>query len=178
MMASCNVLGAVRIYEAPDVVDASRWNLIHELQAFHTRCGCVTWSLSRMHRPLIAVGSDEKKAGGKERVVIYENIDGLRKWHRIHSLVFDLPCPITDLKWVRIFGSGTFRSQTFRSNELHSLNCPVFSVITWLFQIINCLRSQKEHFYVHLIKVTTGNFVQKNQQKKFGWKNWKPFFLV
>ncbi|KAF1760538.1 hypothetical protein GCK72_008787 [Caenorhabditis remanei] len=99
MMASCNVLGAVRIYEAPDVVDASRWNLIHELQAFHTRCGCVTWSLSRMHRPLIAVGSDEKKAGGKERVVIYENIDGLRKWHRIHSLVFDLPCPITDLKF-------------------------------------------------------------------------------
>ncbi|CAL2037760.1 CBN-NPP-18 protein [Caenorhabditis brenneri] len=99
MMASCNVLGSIRIYEAPDIVDASRWNLIHELQAFHTRCGCVAWSLSRMHRPLIAVGSDEKKAGGKERVVIYENIDGLRKWQRIHSLIFDMPCPITDLKF-------------------------------------------------------------------------------
>ncbi|CAA16333.1 Nucleoporin SEH1 [Caenorhabditis elegans] len=99
MMASCNVLGTVRIYEAPDIVDASRWNLIHELQAFHTRCGCVTWSLSRMHRPLIAVGSDEKKAENKKRVVIYENIDGLRKWQRINSLVFDLPCPITDLKF-------------------------------------------------------------------------------
>ncbi|CAI2348861.1 unnamed protein product [Caenorhabditis sp. 36 PRJEB53466] len=99
MMASCNVLGAVRIYEAPDIVDASRWNLIHELQAFHTRCGCIAWSQSRMHRPLIAVGSDEKKAEGTERIVIYENVDGLRKWQRIHGLNFDFACPLTDLKF-------------------------------------------------------------------------------
>lgn len=98
-MASCNASGTVRIYEAPDIVDASRWNLIHDLQAFHTRCGCITWSQSRMHRPLIAVGSDDKKAANTERIVIYENVDGLKKWQRIHSLKFDLSLPVTDLKF-------------------------------------------------------------------------------
>ncbi|CAD6185886.1 unnamed protein product [Caenorhabditis auriculariae] len=99
MLASVSAQGTVRVYEAPDVMDLSKWSLIHELQAFYTRCGCVTWSHSRIHRPLIAVGSDEKKSENNERIVVYEYIDALRKWQRVVALKLDLPSPVTDLKF-------------------------------------------------------------------------------
>ncbi|CAI5445952.1 unnamed protein product [Caenorhabditis angaria] len=99
VLASCTALGSIRIYEAPNIMDISRWSLNHELQAFHTRCGCITWSQSRMHKSLIAVGSDEKTSESTQRIVIYENADGLRKWQRIIAIKLDLPAPVTDLRF-------------------------------------------------------------------------------
>ncbi|CAB3402014.1 unnamed protein product [Caenorhabditis bovis] len=99
LIAAVTAHGTIRIYEAADVMDISNWALIHELQAFHTRCGCVTWSISRMHRPLLAVGSDEKKSETNERIVVYENVDGLRKWQRLVTIKLDLPNPVTDLRF-------------------------------------------------------------------------------
>ncbi|VDM59456.1 unnamed protein product [Angiostrongylus costaricensis] len=91
--------GIVRIYEAADVMDLSRWSLCHELQAFYTRCGCVEWSRSRIHRPLLAVSSDDKRAENDERIVIYEYSETLRKWQRVASLRLDLAFPVTDLRF-------------------------------------------------------------------------------
>uniref|UniRef100_A0A1I7XAQ4 Phosphoglucomutase n=1 Tax=Heterorhabditis bacteriophora TaxID=37862 RepID=A0A1I7XAQ4_HETBA len=68
-------------------------------QAFYTRCGCVAWSRSRIHRPLLAVASDDKKAASDERIVIYEHNENLRKWQRIVALKLDLPSPVTDLSF-------------------------------------------------------------------------------
>ncbi|VDL74025.1 unnamed protein product [Nippostrongylus brasiliensis] len=99
MLATVSAQGIVRIYEAADVMDLSRWSLCHELQAFYTRCGSVEWSRSRIHRPLLAVASDDKRAENDERIVIYEHNENLRKWQRVVSLRLDLAFPVTDLRF-------------------------------------------------------------------------------
>ncbi|KAE9420053.1 hypothetical protein Angca_005685, partial [Angiostrongylus cantonensis] len=99
ILATVSAQGIVRIYEAADVMDLSRWSLCHELQAFYTRCGCVEWSRSRIHRPLLAVSSDDKRAENDERIVIYEYSETLRKWQRVASLRLDLAFPVTDLRF-------------------------------------------------------------------------------
>ncbi|CAJ0598252.1 unnamed protein product [Cylicocyclus nassatus] len=99
MLATVSAQGVVRIYEAADVMDLSRWSLCHELQAFYTRCGSVEWSRSRIHRPLLAVASDDKRAENDERIVIYEHNENLRKWQRVVSLRLELAFPVTDLKF-------------------------------------------------------------------------------
>ncbi|KAL6726495.1 hypothetical protein Aduo_008462 [Ancylostoma duodenale] len=99
MLATVSAQGIVRIYEAADVMDLSRWSLCHELQAFYTRCGSVEWSRSRIHRPLLAVASDDKRAENDERIVIYEHNENLRKWQRVISLRLDLAFPVTDLRF-------------------------------------------------------------------------------
>lgn len=99
MLATVSAQGIVRVYEAADVMDLSRWSLCHELQAFYTRCGSVEWSRSRIHRPLLAVASDDKRAVSDERIVIYEHNENLRKWQRVVSLKLDLPFPVTDLRF-------------------------------------------------------------------------------
>ncbi|PIO61474.1 hypothetical protein TELCIR_17002 [Teladorsagia circumcincta] len=67
--------------------------------AFYTRCGSVEWSRSRIHRPLLAVASDDKRAENDERIVIYEHNENLRKWQRVVSLRLDLAFPVTDLRF-------------------------------------------------------------------------------
>ncbi|EPB72909.1 WD domain, G-beta repeat protein [Ancylostoma ceylanicum] len=86
MLATVSAQGIVRIYEAADVMDLSR-------------CGSVEWSRSRIHRPLLAVASDDKRAENDERIVIYEHNENLRKWQRVISLRLDLAFPVTDLRF-------------------------------------------------------------------------------
>ncbi|KAJ1362009.1 hypothetical protein KIN20_021415 [Parelaphostrongylus tenuis] len=121
ILATVSAQGIVRIYEAADVMDLSRWSLCHELQAFYTRCGCVEWSRSRIHRPLLAVSSDDKRAENDERIVIYEYNETLRKWQRVASLRLDLAFPVTDLRFSPI-SLATSHQLAVAAGDVHVYN--------------------------------------------------------
>ncbi|XP_035225824.1 nucleoporin SEH1-like, partial [Stegodyphus dumicola] len=89
-MATCSADGVVRIYEAPDVMNLSQWSLHHEIPCKHP-CSSISWNLSRMHPPMIAVGIDESQqtAGGK--VVLCEYNENSRRWLRVETLPVNDP---------------------------------------------------------------------------------------
>ncbi|VDM66273.1 unnamed protein product [Strongylus vulgaris] len=123
--ATVSAQGIVRIYEAADVMDLSRWSLCHELQAFYTRCGSVEWSRSRIHRPLLAVASDDKRAENDERIVIYEHNENLRKWQRVISLRLELSFPVTDLKFSPIAVADSHQLAV-AAGDVHIYNIKVY----------------------------------------------------
>ncbi|KAL3313691.1 Nucleoporin SEH1 [Cichlidogyrus casuarinus] len=61
-LACIDVGGFLRIYEAHDVMNLSQWTL-----QFDSRTGkpgsCLSWSLSRLDTPLIAIGSSDSEVG-------------------------------------------------------------------------------------------------------------------
>ncbi|KAK3927545.1 Nucleoporin SEH1 [Frankliniella fusca] len=84
-LATCSTDGVIRIYEAPDVMNLSQWTLQHEIQC-KQQCSCLTWShsFSRLHPPMIAVGSDDNNPANGSKVAIYE-YGGIR-WTKTESL--------------------------------------------------------------------------------------------
>ena len=55
----------VRIYEAQDVMNLSQWSPRDEIHV-KLPCSCISWnpSVSRLHPPMVAVGSDEAAGVG------------------------------------------------------------------------------------------------------------------
>uniref|UniRef100_A0A914C3Z8 Nucleoporin SEH1 n=1 Tax=Acrobeloides nanus TaxID=290746 RepID=A0A914C3Z8_9BILA len=47
MIATCNALGKVIIYEAEDVLDLDNWTIVFEGEVFKHRCGSLSWSTNR-----------------------------------------------------------------------------------------------------------------------------------
>ncbi|XP_015927081.1 nucleoporin SEH1 [Parasteatoda tepidariorum] len=93
-LATCSADGVVRVYEAPDIMNLSQWSLHHEIPCKNA-CSCISWNLSRMHAPMIAVGSDEPSQTGGDKVIIFEYNENTRRWPRIDTLpikeaVYDL----------------------------------------------------------------------------------------
>lgn len=84
-LATCSADGIVRIYEAPDVMNLSQWSLQHEIPC-KICCSCLSWNFSRMHPPMIAVGSDDKSPSAGGKVQIYEYNDSTRKWNKVETL--------------------------------------------------------------------------------------------
>ncbi|XP_065833276.1 nucleoporin SEH1-like [Oscarella lobularis] len=85
MLATCSADGTVRIYEAPDVMNLSQWSLMHEIVC-KACCSCISWNPSRIHPPMIAVGSDETALTTLGKVLIFEYNESSRKWNRIEAL--------------------------------------------------------------------------------------------
>jgi len=88
ILATCSADGTVRIYEAPDVMNLSQWSLQHEIHC-KLPCSCISWnpSLSRLHSPMIAVGSDDTGATGAPagKVFVYEYSDSSRRWLKVET---------------------------------------------------------------------------------------------
>jgi len=87
-LATCSADGVVRIYEAPDVMNLSQWSLQYEITC-KLPCSCISWnpSPSRLHPPMIAVGSDDPNPSSGGKVFIYEFSANTRKWTKVETLV-------------------------------------------------------------------------------------------
>lgn len=104
-LATCSQDGIVRIYEAPDVMNISQWTLQHEISC-KLSCSCVSWSPSRVHPPLLAVGSNDanQSAGGK--VQIWEYQENTRKWAKVETLM-SITDAVNDLEFAPNLGRSS-----------------------------------------------------------------------
>lgn len=87
LLATCSADGVIRIYEAPDVMNLSQWTLQHDISC-KLPCSCISWnpSLSRLHPPMIAVGSDDSNTSSGGKVFIYEYSENGRRWTKTETL--------------------------------------------------------------------------------------------
>ncbi|XP_064099609.1 nucleoporin SEH1-like isoform X2 [Macrobrachium nipponense] len=103
-LATCSADGYVRIYEAPDVMNLNQWSLQHEIHC-KMPCSCISWnpSPSRLHSPLIAVGSDDPNPSSGGKAFIYEFSANTRKWTRVETLV-GITEPVHDIAFAPNLG--------------------------------------------------------------------------
>jgi len=101
-LATCSADGIVRIYEAPDIMNLSTWQVQFEFNC-NASLSCLTWNTSRLLSPMIAVGSDDpnQSAGGK--VHIYEYSDSARKWLKLETL-YAVSDPVHDVRFAPDLG--------------------------------------------------------------------------
>ncbi|XP_011169742.1 nucleoporin SEH1 isoform X1 [Solenopsis invicta] len=87
LLATCSADGFIRIYEAPDIMNLSQWTLQHDINC-KLSCSCLTWnpSLSRLHPPMIAVGSDDPNPTLGAKIFIYEYSENSRRWMKAETL--------------------------------------------------------------------------------------------
>ncbi|KAK0181654.1 hypothetical protein PV327_003922 [Microctonus hyperodae] len=87
VLATCSADGVIRIYEAPDVMNLSQWTLQHDISC-KLACSCITWnpSISRLHPPMIAVGSDDPSPSVGGKIFIYEYSENSRRWTKTETL--------------------------------------------------------------------------------------------
>ncbi|UYV82009.1 SEH1L [Cordylochernes scorpioides] len=101
-LAICSTDGSIRIYEAPDVMNLSQWSLLHEISC-KISCSCMSWNPSRVHPPMIAVGSDDTTNAAGPKVLIYEFNENSRRWVKSETIpsVFD---PVNDIAFAPNLG--------------------------------------------------------------------------
>ncbi|KAF7284358.1 hypothetical protein GWI33_022146 [Rhynchophorus ferrugineus] len=87
LLATCSAEGIIRIYEAPDVMNLSQWTLQHEIHC-KLPLSCLSWnpSLSRLHPPMIAVGSDDTNVNNGGKVFVYEYSENSRRWVKLDTI--------------------------------------------------------------------------------------------
>lgn len=87
LLATSSADGIIRIYEAPDIMNLSQWTLQHEIIC-KLSCSCLSWntSLSRLHPPMLAVGSDDPNRSNGGKVFIYEYSENSRRWTKSETL--------------------------------------------------------------------------------------------
>ncbi|XP_003395291.1 nucleoporin SEH1 isoform X1 [Bombus affinis] len=103
LLATCSEDGVIRIYEAPDVMNLSQWTLQHDISC-KLQCSCLSWnpSLSRLHHPMIAVGSDDPNPSSEGKVFIYEYSESSRRWTKTQTL--NIIDPIHDIAFAPNLG--------------------------------------------------------------------------
>jgi hypothetical protein len=62
----------VIIYEAEDVLDLDNWTIVFDGEVFKHRCGSLSWSTNRFHKPLVAVCSDDLNAPSDGKLKVFE----------------------------------------------------------------------------------------------------------
>ncbi|CAL7949876.1 nuclear pore complex protein Nup44A isoform X1 [Xylocopa sonorina] len=103
LLATCSEDGVIRIYEAPDVMNLSQWTLQHDISC-KLQCSCLSWnpSLSRLHPPMIAVGSDDPNTSAGGKVLIYEYSESSRRWAKTETL--NITDPVHDIAFAPNLG--------------------------------------------------------------------------
>lgn len=101
MLVTCATDGHVRIYEAPDITNLSHWSLKDEFNC-KMACSSITWNQSRIHAPMLAVGSDEANSPSP-KVLIYEYNDHQRRWIKADA-VASATDPVHDLSFAPYIG--------------------------------------------------------------------------
>uniref|UniRef100_A0A9J2P7R3 Anaphase-promoting complex subunit 4 WD40 domain-containing protein n=1 Tax=Ascaris lumbricoides TaxID=6252 RepID=A0A9J2P7R3_ASCLU len=95
-VATVSSQGMLRIYEAPDIINLSMWNLNTDITVFKYRCSALTWSSNRLTKPLIAIASDDAEDVTKY-IAVYEYHDNLRKWQLLNSSAIKVDEPVHDI---------------------------------------------------------------------------------
>uniref|UniRef100_A0A0K8TT61 Putative nuclear pore complex component sc seh1 n=1 Tax=Tabanus bromius TaxID=304241 RepID=A0A0K8TT61_TABBR len=87
LLATASADGVIRIYEAPDIMNLSQWSLQHEISC-KLSLSCLSWnqSMSRLHTPMIAAGSDETSSSSGGKVFLYEYSENVRKWAKVDTI--------------------------------------------------------------------------------------------
>lgn len=101
MLVTCATDGHIRIYEAPDITNLSHWSLKDEFNC-KMACSSITWNQSRIHAPMLAVGSDDAN-NPTPKVLIYEYSDHLRRWIKADT-VQSATDPVHDLSFAPYIG--------------------------------------------------------------------------
>lgn len=101
MLVTCATDGHVRIYEAPDITNLSHWSLRDEFKC-RMACSSITWNQSRIHAPMLAVGSDDANSPSP-KVLIYEYNSHLRRWVKVDA-VASATDPVHDLSFAPYIG--------------------------------------------------------------------------
>lgn len=101
MLVTCATDGHVRIYEAPDITNLSHWSLRDEFNC-KMACSSITWNQSRIHAPMLAVGSDDAN-NPSPKVLIYEYNDSLRRWIKADA-ISSATDPVHDLSFAPYIG--------------------------------------------------------------------------
>lgn len=107
ILATCSADGTVRIYEAQDVMNLSQWSPRDEIHV-KLPCSCISWnpSVSRLHNPMIAVGSDEASGTGAPqggRVKVYEYGEVSRRWQLVETFT-SITEPVHDIAFAPNIG--------------------------------------------------------------------------
>lgn len=103
MLVTCATDGHVRIYEAPDITNLSHWSLRDEFNC-KMACSSITWNHSRIHAPMLAVGSDDANSPFP-KVLIYEYNEHLRKWIKADAIA-SATDPVHDLSFAPYIGKS------------------------------------------------------------------------
>lgn len=116
LLATCSEDGVIRIYEAPDVMNLSQWTLQHDISC-KLQCSCLSWnpSLSRLHPPMIAVGSDDPNPSSEGKVFIYEYSESSRRWTKTQTL--SIVDPVHDIAFAPNLGRS-FHTLAIASNDV------------------------------------------------------------
>lgn len=101
MLVTCATDGHVRIYEAPDITNLSHWSLKDEFNC-KMSCSSITWNQSRIHAPMLAVGSDDAN-NPLPKVLIYEYNEHLRRWVKADA-ISSATDPVHDLSFAPYIG--------------------------------------------------------------------------
>lgn len=101
MLVTCATDGHIRIYEAPDITNLTHWSLKDEFDC-KMPCSSITWNQSRIHPPMLAVGSDDAN-NPSPKVLIYEYNNHLRKWMRADTIA-SATDPVHDLTFAPYIG--------------------------------------------------------------------------
>lgn len=101
MLVTCATDGHVRIYEAPDITNLSQWSLKDEFNC-KMACSSIAWNHSRIHAPMLAVGSDDTN-NPSPKVLIYEYNEHLRRWIKADA-VASATDPVQDLTFAPYIG--------------------------------------------------------------------------
>ncbi|KAK0061820.1 nucleoporin SEH1 [Biomphalaria pfeifferi] len=114
-LATCSEDGIVRIYEAVDVMNLSNWQLQYEFNC-NFKLSCLSWNTSRMHPPMIAVGSDEPSPAAGGKVQIYEYSETNRKWQKV-EIIYTVTDPVHDVRFAPNMGRS-YHLLAIASNDL------------------------------------------------------------
>lgn len=101
MLVTCATDGHVRIYEAPDITNITHWSLRDEFNC-KLACSSITWNQSRIHPPMLAVGSDDANSPSP-KVLIYEYSEHLRRWVKVDAIA-SATDPVHDLSFAPYIG--------------------------------------------------------------------------
>ncbi|CAD5117470.1 DgyrCDS6235 [Dimorphilus gyrociliatus] len=90
-LATCSQDGYIRIYEAQDIMSLGSWTKHDDVApSANLSCSCLSWSSSRVHPPMIAVGCYDSNlpnqpASKEAHVILYEYGQGSRKWMKVEA---------------------------------------------------------------------------------------------
>ena len=85
-------------------MNMSQWSLRDEIPVKFA-CSTISWnpSASRLHSPMIAVGSDEPSQGGGGKVKIYEYLENIRRWQLVETFA-TITDPVHDIAFAPNIG--------------------------------------------------------------------------